>query len=112
MSHEYEIKMYSDDNGAEPFTEWFWNLATVDRKRVLARIARLQAGNFGDCKNLQGGVSELRLFFGSGYRMYYGKDGHEIIIILCGGDKDSQSKDIQKAKNYWRKYNEKNKKSK
>jgi len=63
-------------------------------------------GNFGDCKPVSAGVFEFRLHFGSGYRIYYGKDGSTIILLLCGGDKNTQNRDIKKAKQYWKDYQE------
>jgi putative addiction module killer protein len=78
-----------------------WLTALKDksaRGRILARIVRLQAGNFGDAKHLKSGVSELRLDFGPGYRLYFTQRGKSIVILLCAGDKSSQKGDIQRAK--------------
>jgi putative addiction module killer protein len=100
-----QILAYTDLGGNEPFTEWLKELRdTEGRNRILARLRRIQQGNYGDCKNLDSGVYELRLHFGSGYRVYFGKDGENIIILLCGGDKSSQSQDIMIAKRYWKEY--------
>lgn len=113
MDLEFKIIVFENNNQEEPFTEWVLSLDSVTRKRILARLARLQSGNFGDCKQISSGVFELRCFFGSGYRVYFGRDEESIVILLCGGDKNSQIKDIYKAKQYWSKYNEqKTKKSK
>jgi putative addiction module killer protein len=76
----------------------------MGRKRILARVARMQQGNFGDCEPVGDGVRELRLFFGPGYRVYFAERGDEIVVLLCGGDKNSQKNDIQQAKTYWREY--------
>jgi len=76
----------------------------MGRKRILARISRLQQGNYGDCEPVGEGVSELRLFFGSGYRVYLGERDDQIIVLLCGGDKSSQGQDIEQAKAYWKEY--------
>jgi putative addiction module killer protein len=98
-----KVIVYADDNGRKPFTEWLNNLRdSVGRKRILARLFRLEQGNYGDSKPVGEGVSELRMFFGSGYRVYFGEYGNNIVILLCGGDKDSQAYDIQQAKVYWR----------
>jgi putative addiction module killer protein len=78
-----------------------WLAALKDksaRGRILARIVRLEAGNFGDAKHLKAGVSELRLDFGPGYRLYFTRRGKSIVILLCAGDKSSQTGDIQRAK--------------
>ena len=61
-------------------------------------------GLYGDCQSVREGILELRMFFGSGYRVYFGEDEDNIVILLCGGDKDSQNQDIKNAKEYWRDY--------
>lgn len=76
----------------------------MGRKRILARVSRLQQGNYRDCEPVGEGVSELRLFFGSGYRVYFGEQDNHIIVLLCGGDKATQTKDIEQAKAFWRDY--------
>jgi putative addiction module killer protein len=76
----------------------------MGRKRILARLSRLKQGNYGDCEIVGEGISELRMFFGSGYRVYFGEEENHIVILLCGGDKSSQSKDIKQAKEYWKEY--------
>ncbi len=99
------VIVYSDKNGKEPFTEWLYGLFdAMVRKRILARISRLQHGNYGDCEPVGEGVRELRMFFGSGYRVYFGEHGKSIVVLLCGGDKGSQSKDIEQARAYWKEY--------
>ncbi|MDF5715882.1 MAG: type II toxin-antitoxin system RelE/ParE family toxin [Rhizonema sp. NSF051] len=77
----------------------------------MRRVERLKQGNYGDCKSVGFGVFELRFFFGSGYRVYFGEFANYLVILLCGGDKDSQDKDsqdkyIEKAKGYWQVYQE------
>ena len=100
-----KVVVYAKENGQEPFTEWLYNLRdVVGRKRILARVSRLQQGNFGDCEPVGEGISELRFFFGNGYRVYFGEYGNHIVALLCGGDKSSQSKDIELAKTYWQEY--------
>ena len=78
---------------------------SVDDKRavarVFARIARVRQGNLGDYKSVGDGVSELRIDYGPGYRVYFGQEGRRIVILLCGGDKRTQDKDINLAKEYW-----------
>jgi putative addiction module killer protein len=99
------VIVYATPEGKEPFTDWLNQLRDVmARKRILVRVSRLQGGNYGDCKLIGEGVSELRMFFGSGYRVYFGERGNDLVVLLCGGDKNSQSKDIEKAKKYWQEY--------
>jgi len=68
------------------------------------RLFRVENGHYGDYKNLGDGSKELRFFFGAGYRVYLGEDGNTIVVLLSGGDKDSQQRDIEKAKAYWKEY--------
>ena len=70
----------------------------------MTRIGRLEHGLYGDCAPVGEGVSELRVFFGPGYRVYFGEEAGNIIILLCGGDKSSQDKDIKTAKEYWKEH--------
>lgn len=104
---EIEIKIYQDQAGKEPFSNWLLKLDSKTQDIIIRRLNRVREGNFGDCKNLGNEIYELRFFFGSGYRIYFGKEKKTIVILLCGGDKTSQSNDIKKAKQYWRNYNEK-----
>jgi putative addiction module killer protein len=83
----------------EVFDEWLKGLR--DRgaaSRIIDRIERLAEANFGDCRSVGNGVSELRFKFGPGYRIYFRRTGDTIVILLCGGDKSSQRRDIAKAK--------------
>ena len=99
------IIVYSDENGTEPFSEWIDNLKDVmGRKRILARIERLAHGNQGDCEPVGEGISELRMFFGSGYRVYFAERNNVLVVLLCGGDKSTQTQDIKNAKIYWKEY--------
>lgn len=80
------------------FSKWLRNLRDIQaRARVQARIDRLESGNPGDVKSVGNGVSEMRIHYGPGYRIYFIERGSELIILLAGGDKDSQTTDIQKA---------------
>ena len=100
-----QVIVYASPNGKEPFTDWLYELGDVmGRKRILARVTRLSQGNYGDCESVGEGVSELRMFFGSGYRVYFGEQDNNLVVILCGGDKSNQNKDIQQAKAYWQEY--------
>ena len=81
------------------FESWLEGLAdTTARKRIAARIVRVQSGNFGDVKSVGGKVSELRVDYGPGFRVYFTRRGAELIILLCGGDKSTQQSDISKAR--------------
>lgn len=99
------VIVYRTPAGAEPFTDWLHNLRDArTRRRILQRLFRLESGNFGDRKRVGGGVSELRFSFGPGYRVYFGQDKGVIVVLLCGGDKSSQRRDIQQAQTYWKEY--------
>jgi len=83
----------------EEFAEWLTDLRDGQaRARINVRIRRVQLGNFGDVKAIGEGVSELRITYGPGYRLYFTMQGETLVILLCGGDKSSQSRDITKAK--------------
>ena len=100
-----EIKLYQLEDGKVPFDLWLKNLRDKRAKaKILIRLDRILSGNFGDTKSVGQGVSELRINEGKGYRLYYGREGKEIIILLCGGGKATQQNDIKLAKRYWRKY--------
>ena len=97
-----QIRLYRTADGKVPFSEWFARIQDGrTRQKIDARLARVRLGNLGDCKPVGGGVSELRLDFGPGFRIYFGQDGLEVVILLCGGDKSTQQRDIQKAQEYW-----------
>jgi len=100
----FKIREYLDVQGDSPFREWLESLDTSIRARVQARILRIESGNLGDFKSVGNGVWELRFDFGSGYRVYFGKEGNTLILILLGGDKGSQRRDIKKAQEYWSEY--------
>jgi putative addiction module killer protein len=100
-----QLVFYADENGTEPFQLWLDDLRDDrNRRRILSRLTRVQQGNYGDVEPIGEGLSELRFFFGSGYRVYFGEEADNIVVILCGGDKDSQSQDIENAKAYWQEY--------
>ncbi len=101
-----EVESYVRPDGRCPFIEWLDSLQDQKaRGRVRTRIARLRLGNLGDYKPVGSGVVELRIDYGPGYRIYCGQVGTKLVILLCGGDKSSQSDDIQKAIEYWKDYN-------
>lgn len=104
---EREIKKLELQNGLVPFDEWFDSLR--DRRMqvaVDARLARVRAGNFGDFKSVGAGVFELRIAFGPGLRVYYGLSGRQVVILLGGGDKSSQTRDISRAQRCWQQFKE------
>jgi putative addiction module killer protein len=97
-----ELRRYQLEDGSIPLTEWLRSLRDARaRAQIEVRLRRVSVGNFGDCKPVGEGVSELRVDVGAGYRVYYGKHGQELVILLCGGDKGSQQTDIACAKAYW-----------
>ena len=90
-----ELQIYRTPNDQEPYTQWFESISDLKtRTRIQARIDRIESGNLGDHKSIGGGIFELRLQFGSGYRVYFGQLGNTIVLLLCGGDKSSQVRDI------------------
>ena len=100
-----EVFVYTTKEGRQPYSDWLNGLRDgMTRRRIIQRVTRLESGNYGDCKSLKDGVFELRLAFGSGYRIYFAEDGNTFVILLCGGDKSTQEKDIEGAKAYWKEY--------
>ncbi|MEH1934644.1 MAG: type II toxin-antitoxin system RelE/ParE family toxin [Nostoc sp.] len=100
-----QIIIYANQDGYEPFEEWMDNLSDQQgKRRILQRLRRLEQGNYGDVAPIGDGLSELRMFFGSGYRVYFGEDAENIVVVLCGGDKSTQNQDIKDAKAYWKEY--------
>jgi putative addiction module killer protein len=93
-----ELLRYQKESGREPFTEWLSTLRDRQiRARILARLERIEAGNFGDCKPCRNGVSELRIDAGPGFRIYYARIGNSVVLLLAGGDKRTQDTDIARA---------------
>ncbi|MBY0353236.1 type II toxin-antitoxin system RelE/ParE family toxin [Candidatus Babeliales bacterium] len=102
------VVFYKTKTGKQPYAEWESQLDKQTQTIVLNRLARVRLANFGDCKPIRGarGVYELRVDYGPGYRIYYAKKRETIVILLVGGDKKSQGRDIEKAKQYWLDYKE------
>lgn len=71
---------------------------------IRTRINRMRMGNLGDNKSVGEGVSEMRIAFGPGYRVYFAIDKGTVVVLLCGGDKGTQERDIERAKRYWKEY--------
>jgi putative addiction module killer protein len=100
-----ELRRYQTRTGRDVFGEWLAGLKdNRTRAKIIVRIDRLQAGNFGDCKSLRGGLFELRIDWGPGYRVYYTMTGRTCVLLLCGGDKRKQSTDIKRAAEYLKDY--------
>ncbi len=100
-----EIEIYETPSRKRPFEGWIQDIREIHtRAKILTRLDRLMLGNFGDCKMIGEGVHELRIHYGSGIRIYYARVGNKVILLLCGGDKGSQAKDIKKAKEYLKDY--------
>ena len=106
MTTKINIQIYRTNTGKIVFSEWLRKLDKATQAIIDTRLARVRAGNFGDCKRLSeaNGLFELRINFGPGFRVYYGMQGDKLIILLCGGDKHSQTRDILKAREYWQDY--------
>ena len=93
-----EIRHYVSRTGKDLFDSWLTQLRDArTQAKIASRINRLAAGNFGDCKSLQGGLFELRIDWGPGYRVYYGMIAKECVLLLCGGDKRKQQADIARG---------------
>ena len=103
---EKEVIFYRTREGKEPFKDWLNDLGDkVLNYRINTRIHRVREGNYGDHKRFSG-IIELRLHFGKGYRIYCGEENDVLVVLLAGGDKSSQEKNIERAIEYWRDYYE------
>jgi putative addiction module killer protein len=98
------VREYVAADGKNPFREWLDSLTVAVRARIQARVLRFEMDNLGDHKGVGSGVWEARVMFGPGYRIYFGKDGDSIVVLLVGGDKGSQAKDISRAQGFWGDY--------
>jgi putative addiction module killer protein len=99
-----EIRYYVAVDGRQPFAEWFADLEPVTRAKVARAIARIEQGNLSNVKPVGGGVLEVRIDFGPGYRVYFGRDGATLVILLTGGSKKRQRRDIEAALACWQDY--------
>lgn len=100
-----EVREYRTADGHQPFADWIQGLRDAEaRKRVVARVLRMQAGNRGDWRGIGAGLFELRVDHGPGYRLYCGQDGETLVLLLCAGDKRTQTQDIERAHEYWKDY--------
>ncbi|MFA6238681.1 MAG: type II toxin-antitoxin system RelE/ParE family toxin [Bacteriovorax sp.] len=98
-----ELQYYLDSKGKCPFKLWLNEVDIALRARILARLARVATGNFGDSRPVGLGVYELRFFYGGGLRVYFGINHHGTVVLL-GGVKASQSRDIYQAQSFWLDY--------
>jgi putative addiction module killer protein len=99
-----EIRYYVATGGLQPFAEWFAELDAVARARVTRAIVQLEQGNFSNVKSVGEGVLEYRIDFGPGYRVYFGREADTLVILLTGGTKKRQQRDLEEAHGYWRDY--------
>ncbi|HAA30819.1 MAG TPA: addiction module protein [Cyanobacteria bacterium UBA8553] len=100
-----QLRNYVTADGRIPFSEWRDSLRDRRaRAKIRARLDRVEEGNLGDYKSVGEGVFELRIDYGTGYRLYFGQEESTIIILLCGGDTSTQAQDIRKAQKYWEDY--------
>ena len=99
-----DVREYTDPHGRSPFQRWFEDLDARAAVKVTVALARLQQGNVSNVKGVGGGVLELWIDYGPGYRVYFGKDGEHLVILLGGGTKKRQSRDIQTAQDLWTTY--------
>jgi putative addiction module killer protein len=105
-----EIRHYLSRAGKDVFDDWLTRLADArTQAKIVSRLNRIAAGNFGDCRPLRQGLSEMRIDWGPGYRIYYAMLSRVCLLILCGGDKRKQSSDIDRALAYLKDYKERTK---
>jgi putative addiction module killer protein len=105
------IEEYQDADGCSPFAAWFAALEANAAARVTVTLARAAEGNLSTAKSVGAGVSELRIDFGPGYRIYFGRDGTTLIILLAGGTKKRQQRDIETAQARWTDYKRRKRKT-
>ncbi|MFC1665679.1 type II toxin-antitoxin system RelE/ParE family toxin [Pseudomonadota bacterium] len=99
-----EVREYLDEKGHSSYAKWFNRLNVTAAVKVAAAIYRMELGNFSNVKGVGAGVHEYRINFGPGYRIYFGKDGNLLVILLAGGTKKRQAADIAAAKEHWQSY--------
>jgi putative addiction module killer protein len=103
------IHSYQTRSGSKPFREWLIALKDIEaRAAIRVRINRLRLGNLGDCRHISDGIYELRIHHGPGYRIYFGDLDGENVVLLCGGSKRTQKRDIKKAQEYWQEFRSEN----
>jgi len=106
-SQPRELRIYETDDGNAPFSAWLDSLRDREaRARIKKRLGRVVLGNLGDYRSVGGGVFEFKIDYGSGYRVYFAQTEVLILLLLCGGDKSTQERDILKAKQFWANFNQ------
>lgn len=100
---------YQTSDGICPFAEWYSDLDAIAAAKVTVAMVRMEQGNFSNAKGVGAGVQEFRIDFGPGYRMYFGRDGDQLVILLAGGTKKRQQKDIEAAQARWKDYKKRKK---
>jgi putative addiction module killer protein len=98
------IREYIDPEGHSFYARWFNRLNAPAAAKVATALVRIEQGNFSTTKGIGAGILECRIDFGPGYRIYFGRDGDTLVILLCGGTKKRQQKDIETAKKLWKEY--------
>jgi putative addiction module killer protein len=99
------VRVLPEDSENAPFDDWYKSLTDKKTRQAIAsRLLRVRQGNFGDHHSVGGGVSELRIHLGSGYRIYYSRQGSSLVILLGGGTKRRQNQDIEEAISLWERY--------
>lgn len=103
-SNVIEVREYIDEEGRSPFGRWFDRLNSIAAAKVRTALARMEAGNLSNAKSVGGGVLEYRIQNGPGFRIYFGREGEQLIILLVGGTKRRQRQDIERARTLWEDY--------
>lgn len=99
-----ELRYYLDSGGESPFENWFSSLDAAAAAKISVALARLEQGNLSNAKGVGEGILEYRIDWGPGYRVYFGRDGDALVILLTGGTKQRQQRDIDTAKSLWAEY--------
>ncbi len=99
-----DLREYLQADGRSPYAKWFHGLNAQAAAKIIAALVRIEHGNLSSTKSVGGGVIESKIDFGPGYRIYFGKERERLVILLGGGTKKGQSKDIKKAKDLWQEY--------
>jgi putative addiction module killer protein len=100
----FELRGYVDPSGNRPFANWFETLNPVAAAKVTKALTRMEQGNFSNVESVGSGVAEYKINFGPGYRIYFSKDGNRLVILLLGGTKKRQDRDISLAQAHWADY--------